>query len=55
MAHLSNGLIHLGEIAFRTRSVLEFDPETERITNHPAANDMLTKEYRAPYTFPAEA
>ena len=53
VAHLSSGLVHLGEIAFRTRSVLEFDPETETITNHPAANDMLTKEYRRhPIPFP---
>ena len=52
VAHLSCGLIHLGEIAARTRTVLEFDPEAEKITNHPAAHDMLTKEYRTPYGFP---
>lgn len=49
VAHLSCGLIHLGEIAFRTRTVLEFDPQTEKITNNQLANRMLAKEYRKPY------
>ena len=47
--HRSCALVHLGEVAYRTGKVLEFDPETETITNHPEANRLLTKEYRAPW------
>ncbi|MBM3800933.1 MAG: Gfo/Idh/MocA family oxidoreductase [Acidimicrobiia bacterium] len=52
VAHLSCALIHLGEIAFRTRTVIEFDPQTEQITNSKQANRMLTKNYRKPYGLP---
>ncbi|MCH2202437.1 MAG: Gfo/Idh/MocA family oxidoreductase [Fuerstiella sp.] len=52
IAHRTSALIHLGEIAYRTRTVLEFDPETERVTNSPKANTMLTKEYREPFGLP---
>ena len=52
VAHRVCALIHLGEIAYRTKTVLEFDPKTERIVNHPKLNDLLTKEYRAPYGMP---
>ena len=52
VAHRVCALIHLGEIAYRTRSVLEFDPKTERIVNNSKLNDLLTKEYRAPYGMP---
>ena len=48
-AHRSCALVHLGEAAYRTGKVLEFDPESETITNHPEANQLLTKEYRAPW------
>ena len=52
IAHRTSALIHLGEIAFRTRTVLDFDPQTERITNNSEVNAMLTKEYRHPYGLP---
>jgi len=52
VAHLTCGLIHLGEIAFRTRTVLEFDPKNEKITNSELAQGMLTKQYRKPYGIP---
>jgi predicted dehydrogenase len=52
VAHLSCALIHLGEIAYRTRTVLELDSNEEKIVNSKAANAMLTKEYRAPYGLP---
>jgi len=42
----------LGEIAYRTRPVLEFDPATEQITNSDEANAVLTKPYRPPYGLP---
>ena len=43
----------LSEIAYRTRTVLEFDPKTETITNSKEAHAMLTKEYREPYGLPS--
>lgn len=52
IAHHTCGLIHLGEIAYRTRSVLQFDPQAEKISNNVKANQMLTKEYREPFGLP---
>jgi len=52
VAHRTCALIHLGEIAYRTHTVLEFDPKTERILNSDEAAALLTKEYRAPYGLP---
>ena len=53
VAHLSCGLVHLGEIAYRAGRVLEFDPQSETVKNDPEANRMLTKEYRSPWELPA--
>jgi predicted dehydrogenase len=53
-AHLSSGLAHLGNIAYRTGRVLEFDPKAERFKNDDEANAMLTRDYRAPYTVPQQ-
>jgi len=39
--------------ASRTKTVLEFDPKTETITNSKEAHAMLTKEYREPYGLPS--
>ena len=52
-AHRTAALIHLGEIAYRTRTVLEFDSKAETITNSKEAHAMLTKEYREPYGLPS--
>ncbi len=52
MAHLSCGVIHLAEIAYRLGRVLEFDPETETFPHDSEANAMLTKSYRTPWTLP---
>jgi predicted dehydrogenase len=52
VAHRSCALVHLGEIAFRTRGRLDFDPRAERFIDCDEANQMLTKEYRAPYRLP---
>lgn len=51
-AHRSCALVHLGEIAYRTKGNLEFDLETERFRNCDEANALLGKEYRAPYGLP---
>ncbi|MGK7393557.1 MAG: Gfo/Idh/MocA family protein [Candidatus Cyclobacteriaceae bacterium M3_2C_046] len=51
-AHLSSGLAHLGNIAYRLNKVLTFDPSAERFVNDPEADKMLTRNYRAPYIIP---
>lgn len=53
IAHLSCGLVHLGEIAYRVGRVLNFDPQSESIQNDGEAAAMLTKEYRQPWRLPA--
>ena len=52
VAHLSCGLTHLGEIAYRAGRVLHFDPEKEKFINDAGADKMLTKEYREPWSVP---
>ncbi len=52
IAHRSCALVHLAEIAYRTRGRLDFDPKTERFVDCHEANQLLTKEYRAPYGLP---
>jgi predicted dehydrogenase len=52
IAHHSCALVHLGEIAFRTRGQLDFDPQSEQFVGCDEANELLTKPYRAPYLFP---
>jgi predicted dehydrogenase len=51
-AHLSSGLAHLGNIAYRLGRVLDFDPKSERFNNDAEADAMLTREYRSPYLIP---
>ena len=50
VAHLTCGLIHLGEIAFRLKRVMEFDPDREIFPKDPEGNKLLTKQYRAPWS-----
>jgi predicted dehydrogenase len=49
--HLSCGLVHLGEIAFRTGRMISFDPRTEQIKGDKEASAMLDKDHRAPWKF----
>ncbi|MBY5958743.1 Gfo/Idh/MocA family oxidoreductase [Membranicola marinus] len=51
-AHLSSGLAHLGNIAYRTGRVLEFDPSKERFVNDPEANTYLKGHYRKGFEIP---
>ncbi len=53
VAHRSCGLVHLGEIAYRTGGQLEFDPQTETFRDHDEANALLSKSYREPFRLPA--
>ena len=52
VAHLSCGLVHLGEIAYRVGRVLDFDPQSEVFVDDPEADKLLTKEYREPWSVP---
>ena len=52
VAHLSCGLVHLGEIAYRVGRVLHFDPEQEQFLGDADADKLLTKEYREPWSMP---
>jgi hypothetical protein len=44
--HLSATIVHLANIAARTRSVLEFDAAGETITNNSQAAALVDREYR---------
>ncbi len=50
--HLSSGLAHLGNIAYRTGRNLTFDPKKEKFVNDKEADGMLSREYRAPFSMP---
>jgi predicted dehydrogenase len=52
VAHRSCALVHLGEIAYRTRGRLDFDIEKQQFVDCGEANQMLRKSYRAPYGLP---
>lgn len=51
-AHLSSGLAHLGNIAYRLDRVLTFNPKSETFVNDPEADAMLTRNYRKGYEIP---
>ncbi len=51
-AHLTCGVIHLGEVGYRVGRVLKFNPDTEQIEGDPEAQALLTKEYRTPWSLP---
>jgi predicted dehydrogenase len=50
--HRLTSVGHLGNIAYLSGEKINWDAEAERITNHPQANELLIREYRAPYTLP---
>jgi predicted dehydrogenase len=47
--HRSTSATLLGNIAFRTRSYIEWDAVHEKVTNHSKANDLLSYKYRTPW------
>jgi hypothetical protein len=49
IGHLSTSATLIGNIAYKTRSLLEWDARAERFTNNAAANRWLSYQYRAPY------
>jgi predicted dehydrogenase len=52
--HLSSALCHLGNIAYRTRRTVRFDPAVEKIDGDEEATLLLTRTYRSPFVVPAE-
>ncbi len=51
--HLKSNKVDLAKTPISLGPHLQFDPETERFTNNDAANEMLTREYRAGFEVPA--
>ncbi len=49
VGHISTTYALLANIALMTGSTLEWDPEKERFTNNPEANEWLHYEYRQPW------
>ena len=47
--HRSTSFAHLANIALETGSRIEWDADTEKITNNEAANKLLHYEYRSPW------
>jgi hypothetical protein len=52
IGHRSTLLSHLGNIAYRTGRVLEFDPLREKFINDKEADKQLTRNYRKGYAVP---
>jgi GFO/IDH/MocA oxidoreductase family protein len=52
IGHRDTSAAILANIAHKLKAHLEWDPKTERFTNHSEANRLLTYEYRAPYRLP---
>ncbi|MCA9426006.1 MAG: Gfo/Idh/MocA family oxidoreductase [Candidatus Omnitrophica bacterium] len=50
--HLSTSLCHTGNIAYRLRANLEFDPEKQQFIGNDDANALLGRDYRSPYKPP---
>jgi len=49
---LSTALCHLGNISYRLGRELRFDPERIRFHGDPAAESLVSREYRAPFVVP---
>jgi hypothetical protein len=50
--HLSTSATLIANVAYKTKSYLEWDAKAEKFTNNAAANQMLSYKYRAPYKLP---
>lgn len=52
IGHYASGLIHLGNIAWRTDRKLQFDPASETFDGDAEANELLGRKYRSPWLLP---
>lgn len=50
--HLSTSATLIANVAYKTKSYLEWDSKAEKFTNNNAANQLLSYKYRAPYKHP---
>ena len=50
--HMSSTLAHLGNISHRLGREVRFDPQSETFNDDRAANALLAREYRPPWTLP---
>lgn len=50
--HRATSAAILGNIAHKTRAILDWDAQQERFTNSEPANKLLSYDYRAPYKLP---
>jgi len=55
IGHRSTQLCHLANIAWRSRSTIEFDGEKGTIVNNPAAAELLGRTYRKGFELPSIA
>lgn len=53
IGHRSATVCHLGNITREIGGRLQWDPKAERFTNSEAANQLLTREHRKPWTLPS--
>ncbi len=53
IGHRSTTTTLIGKLALQTQSLLQWDAQAERFTNHAEANRRLHYDYRAPYRFPS--
>jgi predicted dehydrogenase len=51
--HMSTSLCHLANISYRVGRSLKFNGAQEKFVNDPAADALLTRDYRAGYVVPA--
>jgi predicted dehydrogenase len=49
IGHHVSTVAHLGNLALRSRNRIEWDAGAERVTNIEAANELVTRPYRAPW------
>jgi hypothetical protein len=54
LAHLEGNKVDLAKSKLRVGAVLAFDPATETFPGNAAANEHLSREYRAPFVVPAK-
>jgi hypothetical protein len=50
--HFTAALPHMANISYRLGRELRFNGKTEKFTNDPQADAMLTRVYRKPYILP---
>ena len=51
--HLAENGLSLERVEIVVGPRLKFDPQSEQFVEHAAANEQLTREYRAPFVVPA--